>query len=186
MADSQTLLSICDRVHIVLTRKDTLGEVHLVSSHFLEWRQVLCAQANKTNRTLELNGIGAENKLPVGLINVCLQLIPPLNETISDDILAAQLDLEHSKSTERERLFLIYAKQWWKEYLEIREEHRTRLVKIFGQVKTKKKSENEFHRNFLLFKRMKMVLIILYSHLFNHFVQVVYLIHHVKPLDLLV
>lgn len=44
------------------------------------------------------------------------------------------MDLEHSKSTERERLFLVYAKQWWKEFLEIREEHRTRLVKIFGQV----------------------------------------------------
>ncbi len=58
MADTQTLLSICDRVHIVLTRKDTLGEIHLVSSHFLEWRQVLCAQTNKTNRILELNGIG--------------------------------------------------------------------------------------------------------------------------------
>ena len=58
MADTQTLLSICDRIHIVLTRKDTLGEIHLVSSHFLEWRQVLCAPVNKTNRTLELNGIG--------------------------------------------------------------------------------------------------------------------------------
>ena len=78
--------------------------------------------------------VGAENKLPVGMINVSLQLIPPLNDSISDDILAAQLDLEHTKSTERERLFLIYAKQWWKEFLEIREEHRTRLVKIFGQV----------------------------------------------------
>lgn len=136
MADSQTLLSICDRVHIVLTRKDTVGEVHLVSSHFLEWRQILCAASNKTNRTLELNGIGAENKLPVGIINVSLQLIPPLNEVVGNDILAAQLDLEHSRSTERERLFLIYAKQWWKEFLEIREEHRTRLVKIFGQVKS--------------------------------------------------
>ncbi len=79
--------------------------------------------------------LGAENKLPVGVINVCLQIIPPLNETISADILAAQLDLEHTKSTERERLFLIYAKQWWKEYLEIREEHRTRLVKILGKVR---------------------------------------------------
>lgn len=58
MADTQTLLSICDRVHIVLTRKDTLGEIHLVSSHFLEWRQVLCASNNKTNRILEMNGIG--------------------------------------------------------------------------------------------------------------------------------
>lgn len=68
------------------------------------------------------------------MVNVCLQLIPPLNDAVSDDILAAQMDLEHTKSTERERLFLIYAKQWWKEFLEIREEHRTRLVKIFGQV----------------------------------------------------
>ena len=68
------------------------------------------------------------------MINVSLQLIPPLNETVGNDILAAQLDLENSRSTERERLFLIYAKQWWKEFLEIREEHRTRLVKIFGQV----------------------------------------------------
>lgn len=64
-------------------------------------------------------------------------MIPPLNDAVSADILAAQLDLEHTKSTERERLFLIYAKQWWKEYLEIREEHRTRLVKIFGQVISK-------------------------------------------------
>lgn len=77
---------------------------------------------------------GAENKLPVGMINVSLQLIPPLHESVGNDILAAQLDLENSRSTERERLFLIYAKQWWKEFLEIREEHRTRLVKIFGQV----------------------------------------------------
>ena len=61
MADTQTLLSICDRVHIVLTRKDTLGEIHLVSSHFLEWRQVLCAANNKTNRILELNGIGTRD-----------------------------------------------------------------------------------------------------------------------------
>ncbi|CAF0859272.1 unnamed protein product [Didymodactylos carnosus] len=132
MADKETLISICDRIHIVLIRKDPLGDTHLVSSHFLEWRHVLCAQINKTTRTLELNGI-AENKLPVGLLNVCLQLIPPLNEPLPDDILAAQLDLEHSRSTERERLFLVYAKQWWKEYLEIREEHKTRLVKIFGQ-----------------------------------------------------
>jgi centrosomal protein CEP76 len=72
-------------------------------------------------------------------------LIPPLNESVSDSILAAQLDLEHTKSTERERLFLIYAKQWWKEYLEIREEHRTRLVKIFGQVKHDKRDFIDVH-----------------------------------------
>jgi hypothetical protein len=117
----------------------------------------------------------------VGVVNVSLQLIPPLHESVSDDILAAQLDLEHTKSTERERLFLIYAKQWWKEYLEIREEHRTRLVKIFGQVNKLIILLNKYE----LF-RMKMVLIILYFLLFTHFVQVVYLIHHEKQLVLLV
>lgn len=58
MADAATLLSMCDRVHIVLTRKDTLGEVHLVSSTFLEWRQVLCEPENKVDRIVEMNGIG--------------------------------------------------------------------------------------------------------------------------------
>lgn len=36
--------------------------------------------------------------------------------------------------SERERLFLVYAKQWWKEYLQIRDTHQNRLVKIFAQV----------------------------------------------------
>lgn len=103
-------------------------------------------------------------------------MIPPLNDAVSADILAAQLDLEHTKSTERERLFLIYAKQWWKEYLEIREEHRTRLVKIFGQVIRR----ISFARIRSMSFRMKMELIILFLLSFNHFAQVVYWTHHEK------
>ena len=34
---------------------------------------------------------------------------------------------------ERERLFLVYAKQWWREFLQIRASHSNRLVKIFAQ-----------------------------------------------------
>ena len=44
-----------------------------------------------------------------------------------------QEDLEHSKIAERERLFLVYAKQWWREFLQIRSHHSDRLVKIFAQ-----------------------------------------------------
>ena len=102
------------------------------------------------------------------MVNVCLQLIPPMNESISDDILAAQLDLEHTKSTERERLFLIYAKQWWKEFLEIREEHRTRLVKIFGQVTT----PLELLRYSTSDSRTRMASTIPCSPSFSHFAQV--------------
>ena len=60
--------------------------------------------------------------------------MPRLNEALSEDVLAAQVSLEKSRQAERERLFLVYAKQWWKEYLQIRTQHRERLVKIFAQV----------------------------------------------------
>lgn len=46
-----------------------------------------------------------------------------------------KLALERQKTAEKERLFLVYAKQWWREYLQIRPSHNSRLVKIFAQVK---------------------------------------------------
>ena len=45
-----------------------------------------------------------------------------------------QVNMERSRQAERERLFLVYAKQWWTEYLQIRPVHKDRLVKIFAQV----------------------------------------------------
>ena len=134
MADVATLLSIGDPIHIVLIKTDANGETHLVSSNFLEWRTVLSQSQNKQLVAVELMGTAAESKIPAGLLNICLQLVPSLSEPVREDILGAQLGLEHSKNTERERLFLIYAKQWWKEYLEIRDDNKNRLVKIFAQV----------------------------------------------------
>jgi centrosomal protein CEP76 len=133
MADRETLLSICDHIHLVLIQTDSNGDSNLVSSHFLDWRSVISSNNNKQNVTVELMGTGSESKVPVGLLNICIQLLPMLDEPVREDILAAQMGLEHSKNTERERLFLLYAKQWWKEYLEIRDDHKNRLVKIFAQ-----------------------------------------------------
>lgn len=134
MADKETLLSICDPIHIVLVRTDMNGDSFLVSSHFLEWRTVLSAGNNKQNISIELMGTGSESKVPAGILNICLQLLPMLEDSLREDILNAQMGLEYSRNTERERLFLVYAKQWWKEYLEIRDDHKNRLVKIFSQV----------------------------------------------------
>jgi centrosomal protein CEP76 len=134
MADTATMLSISDPIHLVLVKTDATQETHLVSSHFLEWRTVLSSVNCKQMIAIELMGTGAESKITAGLFNVCLQLVPGLEEPVREDVLGAQLGMEHSKNTERERLFLIYAKQWWKEYLEIRDDNKNRLVKIFAQV----------------------------------------------------
>ncbi|KAM8966492.1 centrosomal protein of 76 kDa isoform 2-T2 [Pelodytes ibericus] len=133
MADATTMLSICDPVHLVLTKMDTTGETTLVSSHFLEWRSVLGSDKGATSLAVELVGVGAECKVSVGVLNLKLELYPPLNQNLSQEIVKTQFTLERQKTAEKERLFLVYAKQWWREYLQIRPSHNTRLVKIFAQ-----------------------------------------------------
>nr|KAF6470923.1 centrosomal protein 76 [Molossus molossus] len=75
-----------------------------------------------------------ESKVSVGVLNIKLEMYPPLNQTLSQEVVSTQLALEHQKTAEKERLFLVYAKQWWREYLQIRPSHNSRLVKIFAQV----------------------------------------------------
>lgn len=79
--------------------------------------------------------IGNESKVPCGVIEVMMELFPKSTKNFGQDVVAAQISLEKSRQAERERLFLVYAKQWWKEYLQIRPAHQDRLVKIFAQVK---------------------------------------------------
>ncbi|XP_040520774.1 centrosomal protein of 76 kDa isoform X2 [Gallus gallus] len=112
---------------------DTFGETTLVASYFLEWRSVLAAENGITNVAVELLGVGTESKVSVGVLNVRLEMYPPLSKTLSPEITNTQFTLERQKIAEKERLFLVYAKQWWREYLQIRPTHNSRLVKIFAQ-----------------------------------------------------
>ncbi|KAJ7418400.1 Centrosomal protein of 76 kDa [Willisornis vidua] len=133
MVDATTMLSICDPVHLVLIKTDTFGETTLVASYFLEWRSVLAAENGITNVAVELLGVGTESKVSVGVLNIRLEMYPQLNKMLSPEITSTQFTLERQKTAEKERLFLVYAKQWWREYLQIRPTHNTRLVKIFAQ-----------------------------------------------------
>uniref|UniRef100_A0A8C2T8L1 Centrosomal protein of 76 kDa n=4 Tax=Coturnix japonica TaxID=93934 RepID=A0A8C2T8L1_COTJA len=133
MVDATTMLSVCDPVHMVLIKTDTFGETTLVASYFLEWRSVLAAENGITNVAVELLGVGTESKVSVGVLNIRLEMYPPLTKTLSPEITSTQFTLERQKTAEKERLFLVYAKQWWREYLQIRPTHNSRLVKIFAQ-----------------------------------------------------
>ncbi|XP_077208924.1 centrosomal protein of 76 kDa isoform X2 [Paroedura picta] len=112
---------------------DTSGETTLVASYFLEWRSVLSAENRVTTVAVELLGVGTESKVSVGVLDIKLEMYPKLNKTLSQEIVNTQFALERQKTAEKERLFLVYAKQWWREYLQIRPSHNTRLVKIFAQ-----------------------------------------------------
>ena len=210
-SDGVSLLDTCDSVHVVLVRVDAAtGERELVSSTLLEWRAVLASDQRGdadgvVGTALELNGVGPENKVPVGVLVLRLQLVPKcvsslrpstprllcilrlrllasplallpvslsilecslqsfshvyctvytvqytlsielhvreytarrLSTPITNEVLLAQHALERQRQAERERLFLLYAKHWWREYLDIRPQHAQRFVKIFAQVVT--------------------------------------------------
>uniref|UniRef100_A0A3P9P591 Centrosomal protein of 76 kDa n=1 Tax=Poecilia reticulata TaxID=8081 RepID=A0A3P9P591_POERE len=133
MVDATAMLSMCDTVHLVLIKTDTSGETTLVSSYFLDWRIVLGSPSCKTCFAMEMMGVGSESKIPAGVLTVSLELFPPLQETLNTDIIVTQQSLERQRTAEKERLFLVYAKQWWREFLEIRPSHQSKLVKIFAQ-----------------------------------------------------
>ncbi|ELT93283.1 hypothetical protein CAPTEDRAFT_130762 [Capitella teleta] len=133
MANATTLLSLCDPVHLVLIKTDQSGDSSIVSSHNMEWRSVLSSPNSRCTNSVELMGIGSENQVPVGLLETKLELIPKLSDSITDEVISAQVGMEKARKAEKERLFLVYAKQWWQEYLQIRSSHKDRLVKIFAQ-----------------------------------------------------
>lgn len=133
MAETSTLLSMSDPIHLVLLKTDAAGDTTLLSSHLLDWRTVLSCDYGRQSMSIELMGVGDGNKVPVGIIDVKLEILPIPEQILTTEVITTQVNLERSRISERERLFLVYAKQWWKEYLQIRETHQRRLVKIFAQ-----------------------------------------------------
>ena len=77
---------------------------------------------------------GSLNKVVVGVLELRLELRPRLTQSLTSEMLTTQHSLEKGNRAQRERLFITYAKRWWDEYLQIRDAHKERLVKIFARV----------------------------------------------------
>ena len=125
-------LSISELVQLALTRTNHRGEVDLVGTCALAWRRVLCEDSGQLSLSLELNGVGPEAKICPGILDIQVNMVPHISEPVVLELLSAQLEMERQQLSEKERLFLVYAKQWWKEYLSLRPDHAHRLVKIFA------------------------------------------------------
>ena len=78
MADAVTLLSVADQIHILLIKTSPSGERTLVGSHNLKWRTILAAEGGCLRNSIEINGVGTEAKVPVGVLDMKLEIIPRL------------------------------------------------------------------------------------------------------------
>ncbi|KAK6186561.1 hypothetical protein SNE40_008576 [Patella caerulea] len=132
MADNTSMLSISDPIHIVLIKTDSTGNTSLVASHYFEWRPVLTSPQNKMKVSIELKGTGIESQVPVGILIIQMELFPKPPDPLREEVLRAQLELERHRQADRKRGFLTYTSLWWEEYLQIRDAHKDRIVKIFA------------------------------------------------------
>ena len=76
MADSATLLSLSDNIHLVLIKTDPAGDTSLIGSHFLEWRNVLSSPNGRLACPVEINGVGTEARVPMGILDIKFEIIP--------------------------------------------------------------------------------------------------------------
>ena len=74
--DVGALLSIPDKIHLVLITTDADGRTSLVSSHRLDWQRVLASEDGKLASSVELNGVGAEAKMMVGVLEINMTIVP--------------------------------------------------------------------------------------------------------------
>jgi hypothetical protein len=109
---AQALLRLKQPVHLVVLQRRGQQEV-LLSSLLLEWRKVL--QAGRCVLSAELPGVGPQARMPVGSLELRLELLPSLDaeERVGGDELLAQLQREREAEVSAERRFFDYAKQWW-------------------------------------------------------------------------
>ena len=77
---TRNLLSLGNNIHLVLIKTDRSGESHLLGSHYLEWRGILSSPNGQIRNAVEINGVGAESKVPVGIIDIKMDLIPRLSQ----------------------------------------------------------------------------------------------------------
>eukprot|EP01028_Stygiella_incarcerata_P008657 TRINITY_DN3840_c0_g1_i1.p2 TRINITY_DN3840_c0_g1~~TRINITY_DN3840_c0_g1_i1.p2 ORF type:complete len:727 (+),score=202.06 TRINITY_DN3840_c0_g1_i1:98-2278(+) len=152
--DPKPLAARGSPVHFVVVELDEdSGRRVFVGGHFLEWRKVLRNEDGCVSLAVELGGPDPDVKVPTGVLHVSLQLVPRPRQEGGGKRVVAKSGLSYDasdvdemireqkeKMIEREKRFLGYAKEWWKEYLDIRsiigEEgsgFAHRMVKIFGR-----------------------------------------------------
>lgn len=132
-----TFLDVTDPIHLVLTRTTAEGTIALIASHQFQWRRptLECmAHDDTVTKTVELDGVGTSATVPAGALSVQLKVRP--SPVLDSQALLDQLSNSRNVVMQKDSLFLAYAKRWWKEFLDIRPSHITRLVKIYAPDET--------------------------------------------------
>ena len=73
---------------------------------------ILKTSNGQLRNAVEINGVGAESKVPVGILDVKMDIIPRLPDVAPPEVVKTQLTLEKNRLNERQRLFLGKKTPW--------------------------------------------------------------------------
>jgi centrosomal protein CEP76 len=114
-------------IRLCVIQKDLGGNLQVVGVGTFDWRKVLVNR--RVSTLVELND-PLNPEMTAGVLDVALELHPP--EHLREDEFEFHIKQKQRKEEELNSEFFLKAKHWWNDFLQIRDSHSSRLVKIFG------------------------------------------------------
>ncbi|XP_071531062.1 centrosomal protein of 76 kDa-like isoform X4 [Panulirus ornatus] len=132
--DCSELLTLDAPITLAAVRQEGLHRTAttLLSVYILDWRSVLARTSATTKLVCHLMGIGSEQQVPVGLLDLEATMFPSLELSLQTTVVSEYIQETNNRVGERRRLFIAYARQWWQEYTEASSSHSLRPVRIFS------------------------------------------------------
>lgn len=115
----------------------TIDGTRVLGTHEMDWRKA-AIYGEKFIHRLEFLDIFNPD-IVIGIIEARLDLQALSEIFLAQDQLKYQVEQSISKQKEAERVFFVFAREWWSDYLNIRDTHESRLVKLFANYEGGKK-----------------------------------------------
>lgn len=75
MVDVVIFLLILDYIYLVFIKIDFLGDIILIGSYFFSWRDILFVVNGRLIFVVEINGVGVEVKVSMGILEIKFEII---------------------------------------------------------------------------------------------------------------
>ena len=132
--NSRDLMRLSEKIHIVLLRYNShRDDYKLIGENQIEWRN--CLKSGSVSLSVEMGGGNHGLKIPIGVMELQLELLP-YHTAIGGDDISNQINSENSDNTASEREFLVYARRWWQEFHAFSPSFASRNVKVFTNIIT--------------------------------------------------
>ncbi|KAJ3256862.1 Centrosomal protein of 76 kDa [Boothiomyces macroporosus] len=127
-SDFQILIEQNPQIHLVLVQKDLTEKIKVIGVANISLRAIF--YCGRQSSLVELHD-PLNPELITGVLDITIELNPKAN-LLQKEHVEYHFSRQDKLVSGQFSRYLMFAKQWWNDYLQIRSSHSTRLVKIFA------------------------------------------------------